>query len=279
MKRLLPLCALTIAFATHTTFAASSLDDLGGEPFAREVVRHLYRWYLDEADVDAQTDKTELPVWVRDVKPKLDDGDNSRFAEILFPSLGVSVSLKKTDYRIEELNLEVKSRGYRIINVARVKPPASADAYAVTRMSLPALREHLFTTRNQREYPDAALATRLRAAVKAELGDRAIAPINGEHICHVGPLSSVSNELWVYWENARTLVRFSSDLDLSNPATWTQERLTVKTYDVDKQAVLSFNEAPGSNAFLTRHQIGRVLYNCIVLGQRQTLAPSAPPKP
>ena len=64
------------------------------------------------------------------------------------------------------------------------------------------------------------------------------------------------------------LLRFSSDLDLANPALWKLGDLTVDTYDIDEQMVVSLDEAPGSNAYLTRDQIGRVLYNCIVLGKR-----------
>jgi hypothetical protein len=259
MKRLL-LCAVVLWAGVVRA------EPVVDEAFTREVIRHLYRWYLDEADVDAQAGKAEMPVWTRAVERKLDAGDHSRFAEMVFPSLGVKVALKKTDYRVEELGLDVKSRSYRIINVVRERPADDARGYEVTRLKLPALREYLFETRNQREYPDAALAQRLRQAVRTQLGHQ-----KGEHICHVGPLSPVSNELWVFWENARMLVRFSSDLDLSNPSVWRQENLTVRTFDIDRQVVLSFSEAPGSNAFLTRHQIGRVLYNCIVLGQRQTL--------
>jgi len=262
MSKLL-LCAMVLWVGV--VGAAPVVD----EAFTREVVRHLYRWYLEKADVEAQVGKADLPVWSRAMERKLDAGDRSRFAELVFPSFGVKVTLKKTDYRIEELGLDVKSRGYRIIGVVREPAPLDAASYEVTRLNLPALREYLFETRNQREYPDAALAGRLRQAVRTQLGEQ-----KGEHICHVGPLSPVSNELWVFWENARTLVRFSSDLDLSNPAVWRQENLTVRTFDIDRQVVLSFSEAPGSNAFLTRHQIGRVLYNCIVLGQRQTLKPS-----
>lgn len=269
MKRIL-LCAMLC------WSGAVRAESVAEEPFVREVVRHLYRWYLDEADVDAQAAKAELPVWTRELERKLDAGDRSRFAEMVFPSLGVKVTLKKTDYRVEELDLDVKSRGYRIINVVREAAPADAAGYQVGRLALPALREYLFQTRNQREYPDAALAERLRQAVKTELGGRKVEPVKGEHICHVGPMSPLSNELWVYWENARMLVKFSSDLDLSNPAVWRKENLTVRTFDIDRQVVLSFEEVPGSNAFLTRHQIGRVLYNCMVLGQRQTLTPSVP---
>jgi hypothetical protein len=69
------------------------------------------------------------------------------------------------------------------------------------------------------------------------------------------------------------LIKFTSDLDLSNPAVWGQENLKVRTYDIDQQVVVSQSEVPGSNAFLNRDQVGRVLYNCIVLGQRVAVAP------
>jgi hypothetical protein len=42
----------------------------------------------------------------------------------------------------------------------------------------------------------------------------------------------------------------------------------VKTWDVLNQVVVSLDEAAGSNAFMTRDQIGRALYNCVVLGRR-----------
>jgi hypothetical protein len=42
----------------------------------------------------------------------------------------------------------------------------------------------------------------------------------------------------------------------------------VKTWDVLNQVVVSLDESAGSNAFMTRDQIGRALYNCLVLGQR-----------
>ena len=38
--------------------------------------------------------------------------------------------------------------------------------------------------------------------------------------------------------------------------------------DVLNQTVVSHDEAPGSNAFLTRDQVGRALYNCVILGRR-----------
>jgi hypothetical protein len=47
--------------------------------------------------------------------------------------------------------------------------------------------------------------------------------------------------------------------------------LGIRTYDVLTQTVVSLDEAAGSNEFLTRDQVGRALYNCIVLGDNRFL--------
>jgi len=258
-----------------------ALAEIGGQPLVYEVIRHLYRWYLNEADIERNITKPTVSVWLRQLHPKLDPGDQSGFVELLLPVLQVKVTLKKTDYRIEELNLDVKGRGYRMINVTREAAPETSEGYQVVELNLPALVDYLFKTRNQREYPDPALSDRLYKAVLLELGDRRIPAVGGVHICHVGPLSPVSNELWVFWENGRMLIRFTSDMDLSNPAVWSQENLKVRTFDIDSQVVVSQSEVSGSNAFLNREQVGRVLYNCIVLGARVAVDPkqhsAAPP--
>jgi hypothetical protein len=90
----------------------------------------------------------------------------------------------------------------------------------------------------------------------------------GRQIAYLAPLSPVANEAWVYLENQKLLVRFASDIDLINPDVWKHEALMVRTWDVRNQVVVSLDEAAGSNAFMTRDQIGRALYNCVILGQR-----------
>ena len=90
-------------------------------------------------------------------------------------------------------------------------------------------------------------------------------------VVHMAPLSPVANELWVYVENSRVLLRFASDIDLANPAVWEHETLAVRIYEVEKQMVVSLRETEGSNAFMTRDQVGRALFNCVVLGRRMVL--------
>jgi hypothetical protein len=40
--------------------------------------------------------------------------------------------------------------------------------------------------------------------------------------------------------------------------------------------VVSLDEVAGSNAYMTRDHVGRILFNCIVLGRRVILSPSSP---
>jgi hypothetical protein len=55
---------------------------------------------------------------------------------------------------------------------------------------------------------------------------------------------------------------------LDNPALWEHQAIAIRTYDLLRQTVVSLHEMPGSNEFLTRDQVGRALFNCILLGRK-----------
>jgi hypothetical protein len=236
-----------------------------------EVTRHVYRWHLDEGEVDRVTQAKQFVFWVHPLHPQLDAGDHSTLAEIFMPQLGLRVTVKKADYRIDELQTAVKSQTFKIIKVERVTIPSAIPAdCAMVAVNMPEMIDYLFRTRSQHDFPDAALTDRMREAVRQELLRDGVTnnAATSEQIVHFSPLSPVANEIWVYWETGCKLLHFASDIDLANPAVWQQESLLVKVFDLDQQVVLSHEEAPGSNRFLTRHQVGRVLFNCLVLGQR-----------
>lgn len=273
------LARAALPAAAETVLAAPSLAPpaaLTQPEYLYEIMRHLYRWYLDESDVEKLADKNcTFRAWRLDAK--LDEGDRSELAEIDLPWLGIAVKVKQADYAIEDLGIQVKSRGFRIVNVARpaalAPPPPGA---AVVTVPVAEMRDYLFRTRAQAEFPDAAMFERLRVALREHLGLDPARREAGEQIVHVAPLSPVANELWVFWENKKMLVRFASDIDLENPAMWKHQTLAIRTHDILAQTVVSLNEAPGSNAFLTRDQVGRALFNCIVLGQRLAVINPAP---
>jgi hypothetical protein len=83
----------------------------------------------------------------------------------------------------------------------------------------------------------------------------------------------VANEIWAFWEAGRKLFYFASDIDLANPAVWQHQSLMAHIYDLDEQVVVSHEEAPGSNRFLTRYQVSSALFNCVLLGDRITVPP------
>lgn len=245
-----------------------------------EVVRYLYRWHLDESEVERIVSAKQFAFWVRRLAPQLDAGDRSVFGEILLPQLGLQVKVKKADYAIEELGIDVKSQSFKITQVTRGRLPVRASQHStVVAVQMPELMDYLFRTRNQRDYPEAALVERLRAALREQAAKEGLLSTNaptGEQIVHLAPLSPVANDTWVFWEAGHKLLHFASDIDLANPAVWQHQTLLVRIFDLDQQVVVTHEEAPGSNRFLTRYQVSRALFNCIVLGQRITVPPHEP---
>ncbi len=261
--------------------AVKANAELQQKEYLYEMARHLYRWYMDEADANLISDETVVEFWVRDLNPELDEGDKSLFSEIILPCVNFCVQIKKSDYRIEELDMDVKNDLFKITNVSKVDNlPEKAD-YVVIRIQCQAMREYLFKTRSEIKFPEKELLDRIRTAVAAklfkEVSELPESVRDSLQVVHLGGISPVANEVWLYWETGRTLIRFASDIDLVNPAVWDNEDLYVDLYDMDEQVVVSLDEVSGSNAYMTRDQAGRLLFNCIVLGKRVTFVPKERP--
>ena len=259
---------------SQTTIPAELLD----RSYLYEVARHLYRWYLDERDLDPLAGCREFIFWVRVWHPVLDEGDHSQFAEVLLPQLGIGAKVKRADYAIPELATAVRSDTFKIVGVARVAIPSQPSLdYKVIKVAYADMREYLFRTRGDARFPEGELLMRLRRTTRNELlkdiQRHSKRPSVGTQVVHLAPLSPVANETWVFWETGRLLIRFASDIDLANAVVWEHEELAIRLFDVDEQVVVSLDEVAGSNAYLTRDQVGRALFNCIVLGQRIELQP------
>jgi hypothetical protein len=241
--------------------------------FLFEIVRHAYRWHLEETDVEKIVQNRPFVFWVRALDLKLDEGDRSRYAEILLPAFGLSVKVKDSNYRIEETDTPVRSRGFKISTVLKKdlpsRPPKGCEVIAV---NFQEMKEYLFKTRMQHDPLEDTLRLRLGGALRKEIGATAQS-ITGEQTFYVSPLSPVANEVWAYWENRHMLVWFGSDIDLTNPEVWKHEELLARTFDLEKQVVLTLDEVPGSNRFMTRGQVGRVLFNCLVIGEKLVVQP------
>jgi hypothetical protein len=250
---------------------AALFAELGGEEAFLDLARYLYRWYLDEHDFQRFASEHRDELWIRRVQVVADANDGSRYLEVVFPATGVMVTLKKTDYRIPELKLHVKSDGYRVIKLCRdtCRQAARPADYAVLDLALDALYRRLFELRLETRFPREELQAHVQADIGRQ-GDLLAGTLRGTlKTLYFAPVHAVDNELWVFWEEGKLLFRYSSDIDLSNPDVWTHDRLDATVYDTVAQTVVSFEERPGDNRFVTRDQVGRALYNCVVLGQKR----------
>jgi hypothetical protein len=94
-------------------------------------------------------------------------------------------------------------------------------------------------------------------------------------VIFIAPLSPVSNDLWVYWENARTAIRLSGDMAPDDQDIDEELPLHARAFDLDKQVVQTLQEVETSHSFITKDLAGRVLYQCIVLGEEIELPADA----
>jgi len=263
--------------------ALSSLPARADEPpelspeYLSLVMRHLYRWHLDETALLVVDDADELAFLVRRLTPGLDQDDNSSYLELLVPQLSYVLTLKKASYQVPEMGIEIENADYRIIKAEKVDDiPADLEAYRRLALSKEYVLDYLFKMQSQRDYPDEAMIERMREALRNQYASQTNIAVTGPQTVYVAPLSKVSNNLWVFWENARQIIRFSSDTDLASKAFWDYEKLGVRMYDLEKDVVISMAEAAGSNAYVTRDWAARVLFNCVVFGKRMTLLPREP---
>lgn len=262
--------------------AAALFTEMGGEETFVQLTRYLYRWYLDEYDFIRFNETAKHQLWLREIKADSDPEDKSRYLEVVFPATGVMVTLKKTDYTIPELRLKVQSGGYRINQLCRdtCSHQVRQRDYAVMDINIEALYERLFETRLERVYPDADLRGHLRDAALRQIAETGSHAATGERkrepvTLFIAPFQSIANEVWVFWEEGKLLWRFTSDIDLARPAVWQHDTVRVRMYDTLKQTVVSHEERPCDDRFATRDQIGRALYNCIILGSKLTVPPAS----
>jgi len=252
--------------------------EFGGEEAFLQTAHFLYRWVLDENDFKRRDASLQGQLWLRRVQTVADAQDNSRFLELVLPAMGVAVSLKKTDYRIPELKLDVRSAGYRVTRVSR-DTFAAEDVREYARLDFAPedLHRLLFQERLSATFPDENLFARMRECAAREIEGLDLPPAGkGINTVYFAPIHAVANELWAFWQEGKLLFHFTSDIDLTNPDVWAQDTLGVTLYDTARQTVVSHEERPGDSRFITRDQVGRALYNCIVLGRAATLPDRAP---
>ena len=242
---------------------------------AFELLRYLYRWYLDDdlfIHNPAVKEATEVEFWLRPLKSEADENDKSLYVEVLLPVIQTVIVLKKADYEIPELGLHIQNETFKVSSVDRYESPSAPESeYIKTQYNRTEVDEYLYETRNDRSYPNEAVQLRVDAALQDRIGVERPEGIEGDQLVYLAPISPVSNEFWVFWENARKIIRFSSDADIDKPESWVSSTIGIDIYDLDHDIVISLIEKPGSNAFITKDAVGRILFNCVVLGRREVI--------
>jgi len=253
---------------------AMTLSPLLEQPFVFAVLDYLYRWHFDQSFVLEQGKADAIEVWLRPLHPPLDAGDRSEFAEMWIPALNMRVELKRSDYRIPEMNLPVVDDTFKIEHVTRqLRPPAARSDYQVGRYAVAEVREHLFATRTNQVPLSNNLRTAARKLVVEYLNRTHPDPFTEDQIFFIAPVSTVCNDVWVFWETGRKLMLFSADVDLASPSFAQLSQLRIQVIDLDTGVVASTSEVPGSNAFVTKDWVGRIFYNCILYGERVVRTP------
>jgi hypothetical protein len=191
----------------------------------------------------------------------------------VLPQFSLRIKVKNADYSVPELGVKIKTGAFKIVSVQSFERGKQGwKGFTEVRTDYARMRERLFKTRNQTSFPDASLLERMRAALWEEMAEdyehRHEKPPQGVQTAYLASLSPVANEAWVFWEGGRMIIRFTSDIDLNNPAVWEHEKLAVTDYHIDRHVVVTLDEVGGSNEFMTRNEAGRALYNCVVLGEK-----------
>jgi hypothetical protein len=255
---------------------AGSIPELTNRDFIFAVFRYLYRWHSDTATWLPTTEAEQIEIRVRLIHVETDANDRSRFAELWLPGAGLMVDLKQADHEVPERKLVLKDDGFKVRSVHRIDAhPAPPANWTVLRLPSKEVIAHLFQTRQERLFPDGAFVNRLRDTLADYLRRHHEQELMaGAQTYYAAPMSPVSNELWLYWENQRTALRFAADGDLANPRIWEQAAMHLRLVNLDGNVTQSPEEALWAGRPVSREWAGRLLYNCVVLGRKFTLSAS-----
>jgi len=278
MKHLFLLLCLGLAVLPRgATGAAPEVDARLRDPaFQYEIIRYCYLWYLDDRFFIATAKETSFELWFRPVKARSPDpGDDSRYAELWIPVAQLQLQLKLADYPIPELQRRVRSPGYRITRAAiRSTAPGPREDYAVITVERDQARAYLTEVRGRPQLPDAPLRARLAAAMKEVVKLHPPAEPTAPQVFYLSNVLPVSGDLWVLWANEQIAIRFGGELGADQPDLLELLPLHTQLYDLKKQVVASLLETEGRTGFITKDWAGRILFQCLVLGERVEVSPA-----
>jgi len=230
------------------------------------VLGYAYYWYLDDSFFSELGSGESITLWLRSVEPATrDESDHSVYAECWLPQAKLLLAFKRADYVVEELNLTVKSAGYRVVRGSYEDRKAD-EAAGWKRVVLPhkKVMEEFSAHRGMLNVPKPTTRTIAMAAVRREaLRNKS----KGSQKIYVASRTSVTTDVWVFWENERMLLRISGDMDAVDPKLVTELPLLVRRYKLGENVVASYVEAEGRNSMISRDLASRALFVCLARGE------------
>jgi len=277
MKRITAvLCLVLLAGSPAAPAAPAAIDArLRDTAFQFEVLRYVYLWYLDDRFFVNTAEATSFDLWIRAVEPRTRDvGDQSLYAEMWVPAAQIQLRLKLADYPVPELKRQVRSPGFRIVRAApRAEAPGPREDYTVISLDRQKIREYFKDTRSRPQVPDAALRQRLLAAMRETVKLHPPADPTAPQVFFLSTVSPVSGDLWILWVNEKTAIRFGGEFGADEPDLLGLLPLHTQLFDLKTKVVASLLETEGSTGFITKDWTGRILYQCLVLGERVEVLP------
>jgi hypothetical protein len=277
MHRILLLCLGLAALSRAGAATPPELDARLRDPaFQYEILRYCYFWYLDDRFFVATDREATFELWFRPTRARMPDpGDESRYAEVWFPAAQLQLQLKLADYPIPELQRRVRSPGYRVTRAAPMRTaPGPREDYVVVTLERDQVRSYFADARTRTQKPDAQLRTRLVAAMKEVVKLHPPTQTSESQVFFLSTILPVSGDLWVLWVNEQVAIRFGGELGAEEPDLLEVLPLHTQLYDLKTQVVASLLETEGRTGYITKDWAGRILFQCLVLGERVEVAPA-----
>jgi len=269
MKKIL---LIMLCFAAFKSSANKEFLKPENAEYLRGVLKYVYFWHLDPSHFFEDDQDTNIEIFIKKSSYSKDLNNSSVRYELIIPDLNLGIDLVKANYKINELNLQITNSSFKVVAVnPDFRDPLTNKNFQVRLLSEGKIMKQLFKSR----YRPAELSGYVRTNIykslvklsKLELGH----PLKKSHVFYVGPLSDYSNDIWIFWETERKLVKLSSASDYTSKAYWQLLPVFVKIYDLDSDVVVSLSEVSGSNAYITKSFAGRIMFNCIVDGKKVTI--------
>jgi len=266
MKKIL---ILMLCFTAFNSSANKEFVKPENAEYLRGVIEYVYFWHLDPANFFEQDQDTNIEILVKENSYSKDLDNKSTRYELIIPDLNLGIDLIKANYKIQELDLQITNSSFKVVAVnPDFREPITNSEFKVKYLSKGKIMKHLFQNRYKPTVLSGYVKTNIYNSLvklsKLELGHH----LKKEHIFYVGPLSDYSNDIWIFWETERKLVKLSSASDYTSKAYWQLLPVFVKIYDLDSDVVVSLSEVSGSNAYITKSFAGRIMFNCIVNGKK-----------